>query len=72
MGLDENEEMPTIEGSEHEVSAVLSVRETAKILNSGENQVYNALNNGQLPGFRIGGSWKIPRAALMKMVNGEK
>lgn len=59
------------ESSEHEESAVLSVKETAQILKSGENQVYNALNKGQLPGFRVGGSWKIPRAALMKMVNGE-
>jgi excisionase family DNA binding protein len=69
--FDENKEMLTNENSGHEVSAVLSVKETARILKSGENQVYNALNKGQLPGFKLGGSWKIPRVALMKMVNGE-
>ena len=71
MKFDENKEMLTNENSGHEVSAVLSVKETARILKSGENQVYNALNKGQLPGFKLGGSWKIPRIALMKMVNGE-
>ena len=68
---DESEVIDCKESNAVEAPAVLSVKETAMILKSGENQVYNALNKGQLPGFRVGGSWKIPRAALMKMVNGE-
>ena len=51
--------------------AVLTPKETAKVLRCGENQVYAGLNRGEIPGFKVGGMWKIPRAALEKKLAGE-
>ena len=51
--------------------AVLTPKEAAKLLRCGENQVYRGLNNGEIPGFKVGGAWKVPRAALEKKLAGE-
>ena len=56
---------------EQELHAVLTVKETAKLLRTGENQIYAALNNGQLYGFKVGGSWKVPRAGIERKLSGE-
>ena len=43
---------------------VLSVSDVCEILLIGRNRVYELLNAGLLPGFRIGRSWRIPKKSL--------
>ena len=45
-------------------SDVLSVSDVCEILLIGRNRVYELLNAGLLPGFRIGRSWRIPKKSL--------
>lgn len=43
---------------------VLTVTDVAEILFIGRNTVYELLNEGDLRGFRIGKTWRIPKASL--------
>lgn len=43
---------------------VLTVEEVAERLYIGRNTVYHLLNQGELQGFRIGRTWKIPKDAI--------
>lgn len=43
---------------------ILTVEEVSEILYIGRNTTYDLLRKGELPGFRIGRVWKIPRQAL--------
>lgn len=45
-------------------SDVLSVSDVCEILLIGRNRVYELLNAGLLPGFRIGRSWRIQKKSL--------
>ena len=47
---------------------VLTVRETAEILGIGINSVYKAIENGDIPHIRIGGSIRVPRIAFEKFL----
>ena len=37
----------------------LTVREVAEYLNRSETTIYNMLNNGELPGIKLGGKWVV-------------
>ena len=43
---------------------ILTVEEVSELLYIGRNTTYALLKSGELPGFRIGRVWKIPRQAL--------
>ena len=43
---------------------VLTVTDVAEILFVGRNTIYDLLNSGQLQGFRIGRSWRVPKKNL--------
>lgn len=43
---------------------IISVDKMMKILYIGKNAAYDLLNNGEIKAFRIGNTWKIPRAAI--------
>lgn len=47
---------------------ILTVEEVCELLYIGRNTAYTLLNSGELPAFRIGRVWKIPRDALMKYI----
>ena len=57
-------------GTENQTRATYAIREAARILGLGKNQVYAAARNGELPSIRIGGRILIPRAALERMLEG--
>lgn len=42
-----------------------TVREATAKLGLSENTIYESLKTGELPGFKIGGSWRISVPALM-------
>lgn len=43
---------------------ILTVEELCEVLLIGRNRAYELLKTGQLRGFQIGRTWKIPRIAL--------
>ena len=47
---------------------ILTVAEVMDILYVGKNTVYRLLNDGELKGFRIGRTWKIPRDSLTSFI----
>lgn len=47
---------------------VLTVAEVMEVLYCGKNTVYEILNSGELAGFRIGHTWKIPKASIIDYI----
>lgn len=47
---------------------ILTVAEVMEILYVGKNTVYHLLNRGELKAFRIGKTWKIPKACLEEFI----
>ena len=52
----------------HEYNDIMSVFDTAEALCIGRNRVYELLNSGEIKGFRIGNTWKIPKKSLEEYV----
>lgn len=44
---------------------LLTIADLREILNIGRNAVYDLLNDGSIPAFRIGRNWKIPKDAVI-------
>ncbi len=47
-----------------ELNRVLTISEVAEILRVHPTTVYRLVKRGELPGFKIGGNWRINRASL--------
>ncbi|AGB40527.1 DNA-binding protein, excisionase family [Halobacteroides halobius DSM 5150] len=47
----------------------LTVKDVAKYLNRSETTIYNMLNNGQLPGIKLGGKWIVRKKDLDKFLD---
>lgn len=47
---------------------ILTVNEMMEALYIGRNYAYKLLNSGEVKGFRIGRSWRIPRASIEEFV----
>jgi excisionase family DNA binding protein len=43
---------------------VLTISEVAEVLRMHSTTIYRMVNRGVLPGFKIGGAWRINRATL--------
>jgi excisionase family DNA binding protein len=52
-------------------SPIISVDETAKLLDLGKNQVYAAVKRGEIDALRIGGRILILRVPLERKLRGE-
>ena len=48
---------------EHE-EVVLTISEVAEILRVHTTTIYRLVKRGELPGFKIGGNWRVNRASL--------
>ncbi len=46
---------------------ILSIREVSEFLKVKEQTVYRLVQQGKLPGVKIGGQWKIKKSHLDKM-----
>lgn len=42
----------------------LTVKDVAEYLNRSETTIYNMLNNGDLPGIKLGGKWIVRKRDL--------
>jgi len=49
---------------ESEIKNVLTVAEVAEILRVHSTTIYRLVKRGDLPGFKLGGNWRINRASL--------
>jgi excisionase family DNA binding protein len=47
---------------------VYDVPEAGKLLGMGRSASYEAARNGQIPTIKIGGRYKVPKAALLRML----
>jgi excisionase family DNA binding protein len=50
-------------------SVLVSMEEFQECLGIGKNTAYNLLKSGEIPCFKIGKTWKIPRQGLMDYIN---
>ena len=55
---------------EHDAGALLTVAETAKLLQRSTEQVRRYLREGSLPGRRLGGQWFVFRADAPRSSSG--
>ncbi len=55
---------PSVPGS------LMTVEEVAVMLRVGRNAAYDAVRRGDVPSVRIGKLIRIPRAAVMRMLEG--
>ena len=51
---------------------VLTVKELCEYLKLSEKTVLNLLNSGDIPGRKVGGSWRILKSEVDKYLQGEK
>jgi len=42
----------------------LTVKDVAQYLNRSETTIYNMLNNGDIPGIKLGGKWIVRKSDL--------
>ena len=47
---------------------ILTLREVAEYLKIGERTVYRLVQDGRVPGFKVGGAWRFHRAHLDKWI----
>ncbi len=47
---------------------ILTVEEVMDSLYIGRNAVYKLLGNGEIKGFKIGKTWKIPQCSLEEYI----
>lgn len=52
-----------------EYDALLSIQDIRQILNVGRKSVYELLKSGEIPAFRIGKNWKIPKDAIIHYIS---
>lgn len=45
---------------------ILTVREVAEFLKVTERTIYRLASEGQIPSFKVGGSWRFRRTDLVK------
>jgi len=50
------------------VKAVLTIGEVAEILRVHPTTIYRLLKRGAIPGFKIGGNWRISASALDRWI----
>ncbi len=51
---------------------VLTAQEAAELLRKHPNQIYELLNRGEIPGAKLGGTWRLSRTALMELMQQPK
>jgi len=48
---------------------ILTVREVAEFLKVTERTIYRLATEGQIPSFKVGGSWRFQRSDLILWMN---
>ncbi len=53
-------------------SNAMTVQEVAEYLNVDPKTVYRLVNRGELPGFKVGGSWRFQKTDLDDWIDKQK
>ncbi len=48
--------------------STLTIKELAKYLNVTERTIYNLLERGELPGFKVGANWRFRKEDIDKWI----
>lgn len=48
---------------------IMTVREVAKFLKVTERTIYGLAADGQIPSFKVGGSWRFRQSDLVKWIS---
>jgi excisionase family DNA binding protein len=51
---------------------IMTIREVAEYLKLTEKTTYRLVSEGELPGFKVGGSWRFKRKDLEKWITSQK
>ena len=51
---------------------ILTIQEIATYLKLNEKTAYRLASEGKLPGFKVGGSWRVKRGDLEKWIEEQK
>ena len=54
------------------IEAAMTVRDVAKFLNVGNITVYRLVQAGELPGFKVAGSWRFQEADIRRWIEERK
>ena len=54
------------------MSTALTVKQVAELLNVNERTVYRMANRGDLPGFKVAGSWRFKSSDLEEWIDLQK
>jgi|GEM_PF-1113909 len=53
---------------EHMTDEILTIREVAELLKLNEKTAYKLALAGEIPGFKVGGSWRFERQAIASWI----
>ena len=56
---------------EEHLPVVLTPAEAMDILGVGKNTMYRLVKSGELKGFRVGRSWRVPESSIEKLMYGK-
>jgi excisionase family DNA binding protein len=51
---------------------IVTAKELARLLKLGESTIYKLASSGQLPGFKIGDSWRFEMDEILKLIRATK
>ena len=54
------------------IEPAMTVRDVAKFLNVGNITVYRLVQAGELPGFKVAGSWRFQKVDLVQWIEEKK
>ena len=54
------------------IEPALTVRDIAVVLNVDEKTIYRLAQKGDLPGFKVSGSWRFQRPDLLAWIEAQK
>lgn len=50
-------------------SDIITIKEVAEYLKIKEKTAYHLAANGDIPGFKVGGSWRFKKSEIDKWIN---
>ena len=54
------------------IEPAMTVRDIATVLNVDEKTIYRLAQKGDLPGFKVSGSWRFQRPDLIAWIDAQK
>jgi excisionase family DNA binding protein len=55
-----------------EIAQAITVKDVAVYLNVDEKTIYRLAQKGELPGFKVAGSWRFELVDIKKWIDGRK